>query len=196
VIAFIGDSTFFHAGLPGIVNAVFNKHNHTLIVMENGTTAMTGHQDHAASGANTRGPTVEIPVRQVLEGLGVTQVTRVSAYQEDKLRAALDESFATPGFSVIIASHPCMLKKTRERRRQGKEPLVPVQVNESCERHYVCLSEFACPSYQIADDGGVWVQEDLCIGDRSCIQTCPVSAITPMTPRPKETDPKETENGR
>jgi len=195
VIAFIGDSTFFHAGLPGIVNAVFNEHNHTLIVMENGTTAMTGHQDHAASGANTRGRTVEIPVQQVLEGLGVTQITRISAYQQDKLRAALDESFATPGFSVIIASHPCMLKKTRERRRQGKEPLVPVQVNESCERHYVCLSEFACPSYQIADDGGVWVQEDLCIGDRSCIQTCPVSAITPMTPRPKETDPKETENG-
>lgn len=185
VIAFIGDSTFFHAGLPGIVNAVFNKHNHTLIVMENGTTAMTGHQDHAASGVNTRGPTVEIPVQQVLEGLGVTQVTRVSAYQEDKLRAALDESFSTPGFSVIIASHPCMLKKTRERRRQGKKPLIPVQVNEACERHYVCVSEFACPSYQIADDGGVWVQEDLCIGDRSCMQTCPVSAITP---RPKETD--------
>ena len=185
VIAFIGDSTFFHAGLPGIINAVFNKHDHTLIVMENGTTAMTGHQDHAASGANTQGPAPRIPVEQVLAGLGVTQVTRVSAYQQDKLREALDASFATPGFSVIIASHPCMLKKTRERRRAGKATLEPVMVNETCARHYVCLSEFACPSYQIAEDGAVWVQEDLCIGDRSCIQTCPVDAIVP---RPKETD--------
>jgi indolepyruvate ferredoxin oxidoreductase alpha subunit len=189
VIAFIGDSTFFHAGLPGIINAVFNGHDHTLIVMENGTTAMTGHQDHAASGANAQGPAIKVPVQQVLEGLGVTSVTRVPAYQQDKLIAALDQSFDTPGFSVIIASHPCMLKQTRERRRAGKKSPPPVMVNDSCEQHYVCVSEFGCPSYQVADEEGAspWVQEDLCIGDRSCIQTCPAGAITPK--------PKEASNG-
>lgn len=80
VLCFLGDSTFFHAGLPGIVNAIFNKHNITLVVMENGTTAMTGHQDHAATGRNFNELVEKIPVRQVLEGLGVKHIFEVDAY--------------------------------------------------------------------------------------------------------------------
>ncbi|NLT44781.1 MAG: indolepyruvate ferredoxin oxidoreductase subunit alpha [Thermotogaceae bacterium] len=179
VVAFLGDSTFFHAGLPGIINAIFNKHNFTLIIMENGTTAMTGHQDHPAVGRNFREVTQKIPVRQVLEGLGVENIREVDTYNQSKLTRFVEEALEEEGFKVIIAKHPCMLKFSRELRRKGRPLPNPVRVSEKCNRKLVCVSDFACPSYQIADDGSIWVQKDLCIGDRSCIQTCPSEAIVP-----------------
>ncbi|PXF34059.1 indolepyruvate ferredoxin oxidoreductase [Mesotoga sp. SC_NapDC] len=177
VVAFLGDSTFFHAGLPGIVNAIFNKHNFTLIVMENGTTAMTGHQNHPAVGRNFREVTQKIPVRKVLEGLGVDNIREVDAYNQSKLKQYVEEALAEDGLKVIIAKHPCMLKFTRELRRSGRSLPNPVRVGNKCNRKYICVSDFACPSYQLSDDGSVWVQNDLCIGDRSCVQTCPSDAI-------------------
>jgi len=177
VVAFLGDSTFFHAGLPGIVNAIFNKHNFTLIVMENGTTAMTGHQNHPAVGRNFREVTQKIPVRKVPEGLGVDNIREVDAYNQSKLKQYVEEALAEDGLKVIIAKHPCMLKFTRELRRSGRSLPNPVRVGNKCNRKYICVSDFACPSYQLSDDGSVWVQNDLCIGDRSCVQTCPSDAI-------------------
>jgi indolepyruvate ferredoxin oxidoreductase alpha subunit len=180
VVAFLGDSTFFHAGLPGIVNAVFNKHNLTLIIMENGTTAMTGHQDHPAVGRNFNDVSQKIPVRQVLEGLGVNNIREIDTYNQTGLKEYVEAALGEEGFKVIIARHPCMLKFTREMRKKGKKLPKPVRVGEKCNLKYVCVSQFACPSYQIADGGKVWVQEDLCIGDRSCVQTCPSQAIEPV----------------
>lgn len=177
-VAFIGDSTLYHAGLPGIVNALFNGHDVTLVVMENGTTAMTGHQDHAGSGRNARGPTEAIPIRRLLEGLGVKEIYEVDTYSQGKLAEAIGEARSRKGFSVVIARHPCMLKFTREQR--GKEGYRPrmVQVDPGlCEKIHSCVSDFACPSFQIEIDGAVRVHPDLCIGDGSCLQTCPVKAI-------------------
>ena len=85
VLALLGDSTFFHAGLPGILNALFNKHNVTLILMENGTTAMTGHQDHPASGKNFNEVVDKIPVRKVLEGFGVKYIYEIDTYNQSEL---------------------------------------------------------------------------------------------------------------
>lgn len=177
VVSFIGDSTFFHAGLPGIVNAIFNNHNHTLIIMENGTTAMTGHQDHPAVGKNFNEVSEKIPVMDMLKGMGVTNVRSVDTYQQAKLTQAVKDALAEDGFNVVIAKHPCMLKFTRElaKKKLGNPP--KVKVTAKCNRTYECISEFACPSYQINPDGSVWVQEDLCIGDGSCKQTCPSQAI-------------------
>jgi indolepyruvate ferredoxin oxidoreductase alpha subunit len=178
VIAFLGDSTFFHAGIPGIINAVFNRHNLTLIIMENGTTAMTGHQEHPATGKNFNGPTTAIPLRRVLESLGIANIREVDAYSQKKLTAMVKEALAEEGFKVIIARHPCMLKLAREQKRQGTWKGIPVQINqEKCRRIYECVGVFACPSYQLDEAGRVDVQEDLCIGDGSCLQTCPATAI-------------------
>ena len=118
VVAFMGDSTFFHAALPGVINALFNRHNLTLILMENGTTAMTGHQDHAASGRNFNTETMGIPLRQVLEGLGIEAIFEVDTYQQAELKRLVEEALAVPAFSVVIARHPCMLKFTRQQRRR------------------------------------------------------------------------------
>ena len=178
VVSFIGDSTLFHAGLPGIVNAVFNNHNLTLIVMENGTTAMTGHQDHPGAGRNANGPSEAIPIRGVLEGLGVKSIREVDAYSQAKLIELVKEANAEEGFSVVIARHPCMLKYTREQQRSPDYVRKSVEVDqEKCDRLHVCVESFGCPSFQRDENGAVTVSPELCIGDGSCIQTCPVKAI-------------------
>jgi indolepyruvate ferredoxin oxidoreductase alpha subunit len=178
VVAFMGDSTFFHAALPGIVNAVFNRHPITLVLMENGTTAMTGHQDHAASGRNVNAVTEAIPVRQVLEGLGVNHIFEVDAYQQAKLVELVTEATAIDAFSVIIARHPCMLKFTREQRRKsGYRPKQVAVDQNACRRIHTCVAQFGCPTFTRAPDGRITINTDLCIGDRSCIQTCASRAI-------------------
>ena len=184
VLAFIGDSTLFHAGLPGIINAVFNRHNLTLIVMENGTTAMTGHQGHPASGDNFNGETAAIPIEPLLRGLGITSIRQTDAYAVKRLVPMIQEALAEEGVSVIIASHPCMLKQVREQRRAGTFKDKMVDVSEvKCSLAYTCVSDFACPTFQIDEDGKVTTHPDLCIGDASCIQTCPSRAITAPRPR-------------
>jgi len=178
VIAFIGDSTFFHAGLPGIINAVFNQHQLTLILMENGTTAMTGHQDHAASGQNFNEPTDKIPVRQVLEGLGVKHIFEVDTYQQAQLTNRVKKALAVKGFSVVIARHPCMLKFTRKQRKSPNFKLRQVAIDQDvCNRVQTCIQTFACPTFQRQADGRIAINPDLCIGDGSCVQTCPSQAI-------------------
>jgi indolepyruvate ferredoxin oxidoreductase alpha subunit len=179
VLCFIGDSTFFHAGLPGIVNAVFNSHNVTLVVMENGTTAMTGHQDHPGVGRNFNGETVKIGVRAALEGLGVANIREVDAYQQAKLTQMVKDAVAEGGFKVIIARHPCMLKLTREARRRPGWSARYVRVDQdACTQAHVCVSSFGCPSFQLVDGRAVVVSNDLCIGDGSCRQVCPSGALT------------------
>lgn len=168
VVAFLGDSTFFHAGLPGIINALMHRHNITLILMENGTTAMTGHQDHAGN---------VIPPRQVLEGLGVTQIWEVDTYRQKELTQAVEEALAQEGLKVVIARHPCMLKFSRFQRRKAKKLPKPVRVDASCKKLHNCVKVFGCPSYQLEADATTWVHKELCIGDRSCMPTCSIQAI-------------------
>jgi indolepyruvate ferredoxin oxidoreductase alpha subunit len=178
VVAFLGDSTFFHAGLPGIVNAIFNRHPITLILMENGTTAMTGHQDHAASGKNFNDITEKIPVRQVLEGLGVKHIFETDTYQQAKLTELVKKAVAIEEFSVVIARHPCMLKFTRERRKKPGYKQTHVEIDQqTCGQVHTCVEKFGCPTFTRDGSGKVTINKDLCIGDGSCIQTCPSKAI-------------------
>ena len=180
VVVFMGDSTFFHAGLPGIINAVFNRHNLTMILMENGTTAMTGHQDHPGVGRNFNQPTDRIPVRQVLEGIGVKHIFEIDTYQQSKLTEMVRQAVALKEFSVVIARHPCMLKFTREQRKKDgyKERRVEID-QQKCRRIHDCIASFACSTFTLKKDGAVTVNPDLCIGDGSCIQTCPAKAVSP-----------------
>jgi len=174
VLAFIGDSTFFHAGLPAIINAVLYDHDFTLVVMENGTTAMTGHQPHAGTGEIGE----KISIDKLLESIGVKFIRRVDTYQQKKLTEHIKESLDHKGFSVVIASHPCMLKFMKHQRKREGFVQKHVEIDQNkCERHLTCIEDFACPSFKKNDDGSITVNEDLCIGDGSCRPTCPVSAI-------------------
>ncbi len=179
VITFLGDSTFFHAGLPGVANAVYNDHNITLIVMLNDTTAMTGHQDHPGTGKTTHaGGGTKITVRSVLEGLGVKHIGETDTYNQKRLGELVKEAMNIEGFTAVIARHPCMLKFTRERRRAGYETQSQARIDqETCRQIHHCVGLFACPSFVRHPEGQVTVNSDLCIGDGSCLQTCPVNAI-------------------
>jgi len=180
VVSFMGDSTFFHAAIPGVVNAIFNRHPITMILMENGTTAMTGHQNHAASGRNFNDVTDKIPIRQVLEGLGVKHIFEVDTYQQAKLAEQVTAAVAVDEFSVVIARHPCMLKFTREQRKRKGVTQRSVGIDQQvCERIHACIAEFGCPTFTRDREGAVSINTDLCIGDGSCIQTCPANAIIP-----------------
>jgi indolepyruvate ferredoxin oxidoreductase alpha subunit len=178
VVVFMGDSTFFHAGLPGLINARFNRHNVTMIVMENGTTAMTGHQDHPASGHNFNEGTEKIPIRRVLEGFGVESIFEIDTYNQTRLTEMVKEAVAVEGFSVVIARHPCMLKFTRQARRKPSYQLRQVDIDQdACQRFHTCVAEFGCPTFTRDADGRIEINPDLCIGDGSCIQTCASEAI-------------------
>jgi indolepyruvate ferredoxin oxidoreductase alpha subunit len=179
VITFLGDSTFFHAGLPGVVNAVYNDHDITLIVMLNDTTAMTGHQDHPGTGKTTHaGEGQRVTVRSVLEGLGVKHIGETDTYNQKRLGELVKEAMEIEGFTAVIARHPCMLKFTRERRRAGHGIQSQAKIDqETCRQIHHCVGLFACPTFVRHPGGQVTVHPDLCIGDGSCLQTCPVNAI-------------------
>jgi indolepyruvate ferredoxin oxidoreductase, alpha subunit len=183
VVCFIGDSTFFHAGMPGIVNAVYNEHRILLIVLENGTTAMTGHQDHPGTGRNFKGATTKLSVRAALAGLGVVNIREVDAYKQFELTSMVRDALDEPGFKVIIARHPCMLKFTREARRRPGWSIRRIRVDQAaCGRAHDCVERFACPTFQRDADGRVHASPELCIGDGSCRQTCPVQALVQDSP--------------
>ena len=175
VVAFVGDSTFFHAGMPGLVNAASRDSDLTLVLLDNGTTAMTGHQPRPGNGEIGE----RLALFGILEKLGVKFLRECDAYDQPKLADHLKEAMAHKGFAVIIARHPCMLKFMRDRRRNSPGlKTQPVHVAQgSCARHYICAAEFACPSFIRHADGSVTVNTELCIGDGSCMQTCPSQAI-------------------
>lgn len=169
VVAFLGDSTFFHAGLPGLINTLFNRHNITLILMENGTTAMTGHQDHAGS---------VIPVENLLKGLGIESITSCDTYNQSKLTELVKASLDIKGISVVIAKHPCMLKFTRLQRKKPGFVQKHVDIDpETCTQTHDCVERFGCPTFIRRPGGSIGINPDLCIGDGSCRQTCPQNAI-------------------
>lgn len=179
VVAFLGDSTFFHAGLPGIINALFNNHNLTLIVMENGTTAMTGHQDNPATGRNFNDSSEAIPIRKVLEGLGIQTIFETDTYNQVELRTLVKKAVARDGFNVVIAKHPCMLLFAKKQRKAKGSISHHVHIDqEKCHNINACIQKFGCPSFVRNNDGTISVNNELCIGDGSCIQTCPTKAIT------------------
>ncbi len=175
VVAFLGDSTLFHAGWPGIINAIVNNHDLTLILMDNGTTAMTGHQPR--HGAGEVGD--KIPIRGMFEALGVQLIREVDTYNQAKLTEHVKEAMAFEGFAVVIAKHPCMLKFIRTQRSKVPDfKISHVEIDqENCDRSKVCIHSFGCPSFLSNEDGSVTVHPDLCIGDGSCIKTCPTNAI-------------------
>ncbi len=175
VVAFLGDSTFYHAGMPGIVNAVLYDHDITLIVMENGTTAMTGQQPNPGSGEVGE----KIPIQNVLEGMGAKVIDTVDCYNHDKLLTAIKTSMDHKGFSVVVASHPCMLKWGRQLSKKGLQPpmLMTVESEKIPQGENEAIVGFGCPSFERQDDDTVGVNASLCIGCGSCRPSSPSGGL-------------------
>lgn len=178
VVSFIGDSTFFHSGITGLVNAVHNNHKFTLVILDNGTTAMTGHQIHP--GVDTAPMGVErtrISIENLVRGLGVEDVHVVKPFKLKKTVEAVKAARDYDGISVIISQEMCPLfAKATGQFRKSK----PFQVNHAkCKNHRDCINLLACPAMYL-DGEQVEIDKNLCIGCSVCAQVCPENAILPV----------------
>lgn len=174
--AIIGDSTFFHAGIPGLINAVYNNHKIIVVVLDNLATAMTGHQPHPGTGmTGMRSPTEKISIEKVAEGCGVRFVKVVNPFNVKEAETVLKEALRFDGSSVIVFRAPCTLMVVRERRRKGAE-LLACRINEKCTDCMTCIKVLGCPAL-VVEEGKVGINESLCSACGLCVSVCPYKAI-------------------
>jgi len=176
VVSFIGDSTFFHSGLSGLINAVFNQHDFTLVILDNGTTAMTGHQPHP--GVDMSQMKMEgfgrVSIEAVVRALGVPHVTVIKPYKVKKSIEAIKEALQFKGVSVVISQELCVLYAAGLKLPRRK----PFQVSDKCQNHRVCMTRLACPAFYVWNDR-IKIDATLCTGCALCAQICPENAILP-----------------
>lgn len=167
--AFVGDSTFFAAAIPGVVNAVYNQAEMTLVVLDNSTTAMTGHQPHPGTGHTMMGEVVaKVNIEAVLQGIGVTAVETVNPLDLAKSIEVVRKMAGLPGVKAIIFKYPCIaITKPEGKMAVDRDKCV------GCRK---CIREIGCPGL-IIRDGQVTIDESLCTGCGLCSQICPFEAI-------------------
>lgn len=174
-IALIGDSTFFHTGLPGLVSVSYNKANITVVIADNGTTAMTGFQPHAGSGVNVKDQEVpKISIEEIAKAVRAT-VRKVNPYNIAATKKALEEAINEAGVSVIIATAPCFLRNSKK----GKPFFIPraVEVDQDrCNGCKICIHNFGCPSLRF-NDGKVSIDKATCVKCGMCADVCKRGAI-------------------
>jgi len=177
VIAFIGDSTFFHAGIPGLINTVFNKSNPLIIVLDNRITAMTGHQPHPGVGKTGMGEeTKTILIEDIAKACGVENVKVVDPYNYKQTTDAIKEFLNKDTVSVIVAKRECRLLTVRKMRKEGiKIPVFEID-QEKCNKCGICLNDLACPAISL-EKGKYKIDKSLCWGCAVCAQICPPKTI-------------------
>ena len=166
--AFIGDSTFFASGITGVVNAVFNEADITICILDNSTTAMTGHQPHPGTGKNMMGHDAgAVSISKILEGIGLKKVVTVDPLDLDKAIRTVKECADMPGVKAIIFKSPCIAIEKSSRK---------CLVMDGCVNCRKCIVETGCPA--LTDVGGrVKIDASLCTGCTLCAQVCPMGAI-------------------
>jgi indolepyruvate ferredoxin oxidoreductase, alpha subunit len=177
VISFIGDSTFFHSGIPGLINAVFNHHNLTLVILDNGITAMTGHQPNP--GVDMAQMKMEgygrVSIEAVVRAVGVPHVTVIKPYKVKKSIDAIQEALQFQGVSVIISQELCVLYANSLKLPRRK----PFHVSDKCRNHRDCMDNLACPAFYVWNER-IKIDANLCTGCALCAQICPENAILPV----------------
>ena len=167
--AFVGDSTFFASGITGVVNAVYNEADMILCVLDNSTTAMTGHQPHPGTGRNMMGNVVEkVSIEKVLAGVGVKKILTVDPLKLDEAVKAVEECAAEKGVRAIVFRSPCVALT----KPQGK-CAVDADKCVSCKK---CIREIGCPAL-VTEGGKVTIDRNLCTGCGLCACICPAHAI-------------------
>lgn len=168
--AFIGDSTFFASGITGVINAVYNQAELTVCVLDNSTTAMTGHQPHPGTGFTMMGKRVKpVSIEKVLEGCGVEHIATVNPMELDKAIDVVKETAALPGVKAIIFRYPCaaMTPKPKE---------VCTVEADRCIGCFRCIREIGCPAIS-KEDGKAVIDPGLCTACGLCKYVCPKNAI-------------------
>ena len=178
IVSFMGDSTFFHSGIPPIVDAVHHNHNCTITVLDNRTTAMTGHQPHPGTGYDGMGrPARLIKVEDVVKGLGILHVEIVDPNNIKETTSAFKRSLEFKGPSVVISKSPCILLELQRKKKSGEEIPVYSIDQEKCKQCKICISQFGCPAFYFAEDESIHIDGTQCNGCENCVQICPFEAI-------------------
>lgn len=169
VVAFIGDSTFFHSGITGLVSAVYNKHDLLLVILDNGTTAMTGHQPHPGVETTIHGGNPgRVDIETIVRGCGVDEFAVINPSNYKSSKAAIEKMKESRGVRVILSQEPCILFAKRTLKK--KQPRV-AYVAEQTEAVQDCLKTLACPAFAVEEEGLI-IREDLCTGCMFCLQVC------------------------
>jgi indolepyruvate ferredoxin oxidoreductase alpha subunit len=179
IISFMGDSTFFHSGIPPIVNAVHHNHDVVITILDNRTTAMTGHQPHPGTSYDGMGqPAKLIKVEDVVKGCGVKHIEIVDPHKIKETTVAFKRALEFKGPSVVVSKSPCILLEV-QRKRKAKEAIPLFQINqEICKRCKTCIGKFGCPAFYFAEDDSVHIDAAQCNGCGNCVQVCPFGAIS------------------
>jgi indolepyruvate ferredoxin oxidoreductase, alpha subunit len=178
VVAFIGDSTFFHSGIPGLINAVSHGHQFLLVILDNGTTAMTGHQPHPGVELTPEGKVEpKVSLEKLVRGCGVKRVATINPLQVKKSQEILRDfksKMNQDGVSVIISKSPCPLFETRILRKKKKIVFHVDKTCDTCSR--ACMTELGCPAFSVetseAGQECVQINETFCSGCSVCSQIC------------------------
>ncbi len=167
-IAVIGDSTFLHSGVTGLINAVYNQSGVTLMILDNSTTGMTGHQQHPATGKNLKGESAPIVLLdELVKACGVKDLQIVDAYDVVAVEKAVKAAIGKDEVSVIIAQKPCALLD-----KKSKKPAVVVHDCKNCGK---CM-KLGCPAISKGENGIV-IDRAQCVGCEVCVQVCPFKCI-------------------
>ncbi|MDA8188492.1 MAG: indolepyruvate ferredoxin oxidoreductase subunit alpha [Dehalococcoidales bacterium] len=176
VVAVIGDSTFFHAGMPAIIQISHRQLPVVILIVDNGVTASTGQQPHPGTRA-AAGPIRSIAIENVVRGFGLQQVEVVNSFRLSELTARLKEALGRDGPSVVISRRICALDRTIRGKRVAKAQID----QERCDQCLECIKAFGCPAFSPVTDelGGTGVEVDptWCDGCAVCVQVCPTQAI-------------------
>lgn len=167
--AFIGDSTFFASGMTGVVNAVYNQTDIILVVLDNSTTAMTGHQPHPGTGKTMMGDVVsKISIEKILEAVGVSTIVNADPLNLSEAVGAVKEVMDEKGVRAVIFKSPCIAVTKPSARYEVKE--------EACTLCRQCIRELGCPAI-VRADGKISIETSLCTGCGICAQVCKFQAI-------------------
>ncbi len=169
-VGVIGDSTFVHSGITGLIDTVYNKGLSTVIILDNSITGMTGHQENPTTGRDIhRQPAPQLSIEGVCQAVGVEKVLIADPGDLPAMEAAVREALAWEGAAVVIARRPCALLK-------GVKRLPPVRVEESvCIGCRACM-RIGCPAISF-HGGRAHIDETLCVGCGLCVGLCPKDAI-------------------
>lgn len=167
--AFVGDSTFFASGITGVINAVYNQNDMTLVVLDNSTTAMTGHQPHPGTGKTMMGNVTEkVSIENILKAIGLTAVETIDPLELDKAVSCIKRVSEMPGVKAVIFKSPCVAIEKSIRSAEI--------IDASCINCKMCIKQLGCPGL-ILDGGRVRIDSSLCTGCGLCSQVCPKKAI-------------------
>ena len=176
-IAFIGDSTFFHNGMSPLANAIHHKYDITVVVMDNGATAMSGFQLHPGTDRDAMGrEAISIKIEDVVRGLGATFVEVVNPNNIAETREVFKRAIAHNGVSVVVSKALCRLMENREKRRKGLKITSYEIDQEKCDQCNICIDIYACPAFYEVDDK-IYIDDVQCAGCGVCQEVCRVGAI-------------------